>query len=197
MDLAIIGYEMMACLQRLATPLVALSLVGACASPLPEWEERDPSTMTDPGDQFALLDAIRPLSGREYAIGTLATGESQYVDREYTFAQIPPELDGLPVIRTANDDSGAKRGTDDFLSFWLSAEAEVFVLHDVRIEPKPSWLDEWQATGEVVTNDEYGVERSFDVYRGAFAPGEVLIGSNLIERMRSSMYGVAVRPLGE
>ena len=45
-------------------------------------------------------------SGRPYEFdwSGLATGKRHYTDRDYRILQVPPELAGLPFLRTANDD---------------------------------------------------------------------------------------------
>jgi len=93
-------------------------------------------------------------SGKNYKvkIDSLQNGEKVYIDRSYTFTNVPEILTGATYIKTANNDKSSTENT--FLSFIVDQPVTVYVGHDVRFTNKPSWLDSFTDTGmSLVTTD--------------------------------------------
>lgn len=119
-------------------------------------------------------------SGRSYEIDWtgLAAGKRHYTDRNYRILAVPPELNGLPFLRTANNDD--RRLVERLVSFRMDTDATVLIGVDAR-NPEPlAWMkigqpDGFQDTGlQLVTNDP-----TFNIYSKQYSAGEVSLGPNL------------------
>jgi len=199
--------------------LVTFALVAiGCSTPLPEWEEpgesgddrfSEPVVGTvvgvEPGDEdpeaseqtpgsLLTIEDIRAESERAYVLAELVDEPLQFIDRGDRFADFPTHLLGAQLIRTANQDADASPGADEFLRFWISTDAVVYVAHDRRIQGTPNWLASWAPSGEAMRSDEAGTMRVFDLYSREFAPGEIVLGSNVAAPEDYSMYSVVVTP---
>jgi hypothetical protein len=125
------------------------------------------------------------LSPSNYRLGTLAAGELVYVDRDYTYENMPSALSGLTVVRTANDD---KNTTVD-LRISLSESRTLYVGWDVREPNLPEWLQSWDiVTGSLITST---TGNDFEVYRKDFPAGVASLGSTGFSSDSRSMYVVA------
>ena len=123
-------------------------------------------------DTVAPVNIRSVSSGREYALGKATTNEPVYVDRRYSIQSIPHQLEGLPLIRTANDDDRVDR--DEHLTVQLRQPAAIFVCWDERAYRPANWLRGWQRVkGKVDTDDT-----QFDIYSKMFEPGLVTLGGN-------------------
>ncbi|WP_211184432.1 pectinesterase [Paenibacillus lemnae] len=120
----------------------------------------------------------------DYVAGDRMTGSSPY-----TFVTIPEEVQGMEWIRTA---VGSRSATSDrLLSFYLTAEADVYVAHDQRISPKPSWLaSAYEDTGLTIEDSQ---PVSFRLYKKHYPAGSsVVMGPNgSTSRMN---YFVIIKP---
>jgi uncharacterized protein DUF4082/Big-like domain-containing protein/fibronectin type III domain protein len=123
-----------------------------------------------------------------YTWGILNVGKLAYVDRSYKYTTVPIKYAEQYYIRTANND---KRSTGNaFLNFDVNVNVTVYVAHDIRISPKPTWLGRWTNTGKnLVTNDT-----TLRLYSKVFTAGSVTLGGNS-GPSASSMYEVVVVPL--
>ena len=123
----------------------------------------------------------------DYEWGTLDVGELMYIDRSYTFTEIPSQLIGLDYLRTANRD---KRSTDaNSVSFDVSRPVTVFVSFDSRILPLPLWLSDWTPTGDIIRKSSS--DTIFDLYSKDFSVGRVVLGGNAAND--PNMYSVVVK----
>jgi len=99
---------------------------------------------------------VTNLSPLTYETGLFAQGERVYMDRMYVFDAIPDSealaLTGNTYILTANDDKGHEEGTWS-LTFDIDQDATIYVGHDSRITPKPSWLSSWTDTHEDILTE--------------------------------------------
>jgi WD40 repeat protein len=135
----------------------------------------------------ALITNITASSGRTYQRGTLAVDQLPYTDRTYTFTQVPAALTGQEYIRTANADK-ALTGAN-FLTFTLTAPADVYVLWDNRYA-RPSWLpsSSWTDTGLTVTATDATGSLVRRVYRRSYPAGTVSLSGNGLSQ--GVMYNV-------
>lgn len=107
--------------------------------------------------------------------GNLQPGDLVAGDRDaYRFVTIPDELQGMEWIRTA---VGSRSATsNNLLSFYLTADAEVYVAHDSRIAAKPEWLSSYEDTGELIADDQ---PVQFKLYKKPYSAGSyVVMGAN-------------------
>ena len=91
---------------------------------------------------------------------------------------MPAELNGLPFLRTANNDD--RLMTDRLVSFRSESEVDVLVGVDVRNQAPLTWMNVEQPGGfrdtglELVTTDPV-----FKLYEKRFPAGEITLGANL------------------
>ena len=129
-------------------------------------------------------------SGRSYTVveGGLQNGASCYIDRDYTYSDVPEFLVGATYIQTANDDKDSQG--DGFLTFTVDQDVTVYVAHDDRYTTKPDWMADFEDSGLNITTD-----KTFSLYKKDFAAGTVVLGANApAEIGKSSMYTVIVVP---
>ena len=83
-----------------------------------------------------------------YEWGFLAYGERVYVDRFFTYTDVPGPYLGMDYLRTANDD---KAGSDPAaVTFKVAEPVTVYVAYDERISARPAWLADWSDTGDAL-----------------------------------------------
>ncbi len=124
-------------------------------------------------------------SGKLYeVIESLQNGERVYIDRSYTFKTLPGAITGATYIKTANNDKNSTGNT--FLSFTVDQPVTVYVGHDNRITPKPSWLNSFTNTGMTLETSD----TTLDLYSQSFPAGTVVLGGN--DGAKKSMYSVVV-----
>lgn len=119
------------------------------------------------------------------------TGYQQYTDDAAAFSALPPDLYGaewLQAPQYTKAGPGAPLAT-----FNLSAESDVYVGIDTRIEQKPDWLKEYEETNTTLENDRAG-QLKFHVYKKRFPKGAtVTLGNNgKVASGDTPMYAVAV-----
>jgi hypothetical protein len=124
------------------------------------------------------------LSPGEYQWDVLQANKKVYIDRDYTFTNIPPALEGLDYVKTANDDKS--QTSHPFLTFAVDSEVTVYVAYDMRNNPLPDWLNSWTDTGiQLDTSTIFPLQ----VYKKNFNAGLVQLGAN---EKGNSMYVVIV-----
>ena len=131
-------------------------------------------------------------SGQAYVVPAsgLQAGGTVYIDRAYTFTTVPTSVQGAAYIRTANNDKTATNAA--FLSFTVNQPVSVYVAHDDRITPKPSWLSTFTDTGaNLVTSDT-----TLRLFVRSFPAGTITLGGNVSGGNAEilSMYSVIVQP---
>jgi len=122
-----------------------------------------------------------------YQWGTLLVGNRVYIDRGYTFTDIPTSFQGLKYLMTANDDKAVTSPTA--VSFDVNLAVTVLVAYDDRTSGLPAWLQSWSDTG----NEWVNTDSTLHVYRMDFPAGTVTLGGN---SPAQSMYSVAVMAKG-
>ena len=135
-------------------------------------------------DLISSLDAYDSTS--DWSVqDSFAEGLDQYGDRDYKLSGVPSEYVGSEWIRTANDTTDAS--VDPVARFTLLGAADVYVAFDDR-QPAPSWMSDWQDTGDDIINSE---PESFSIYKKYYNSGSrVELGNT--ESSRLSMYTVFV-----
>lgn len=128
----------------------------------------------------AFVTNVEPKSGRPYEIDWtgLAVGKKHYTDRDYTITSVPPELLGVPFLRTANNDDreiGSER-----LSFTSDSTVDVIVGVDVRVNAPLDWMRIGEEDGFVDTERVLRTtDPDFRLFEKTFPPGEIVLGGNL------------------
>ena len=130
-------------------------------------------------------------SPANYLWDTLDVGKVQYVDRTYTFSSVPGLYVGLDYLRTANDDKSSQGIA--WITFDVSQNVTVFIAHDDRISPKPTWMSGYVDTGDDLVSGG-GI---FSLYAQTFPPGTISLGGNIESGTTgNSMYTVVLAPGG-
>jgi hypothetical protein len=102
------------------------------------WGSVSPST-TGTGSFFLGLDTptVATISPTTSQVDTLHVGSRCYIDTTATIKALPPGLDGIVIIKTADAAKRNKQAT--FLTFTLLQDARLYVAYDARVSA-PSWL---------------------------------------------------------
>lgn len=108
----------------------------------------------------------------DYVWATLTNGTATYIDRNFTYSQIPHDYEGFEVLETANADKMS--ATNPFISFEIDMPAIVYVAHFADSSSRPSWLSSWTVTGNVIVT----TDRTLHVYSKDFSAGTVSLGGN-------------------
>jgi hypothetical protein len=117
-------------------------------------------------------------SGKTYGLGRLAPGELQYMDREYRFEYIPGDLRGCLHVRTHGDDKLIGENVT-CVSFFVTREADVFVLFADKFPVLPGWLSQYERTRLSVTRTDTRADDLtgyFGLYRHRVPSGPVVLG---------------------
>ena len=115
----------------------------------------------------------------------LQNGELVYIDRGYTYSAIPVWMEGVTYIKTANNDKASS--SSSFLSFDVNKDVIVYVAHDDRITPKPSWL---KSSYTDIGEDLVTTDTTLSLYASNVISGTITLGGN--EGVRKSMYTVVI-----
>jgi hypothetical protein len=124
----------------------------------------------------------------------LASGSLVYTDRNYRYDNVPPLVQGTTHIRTANNDSVRYN-----LRLVINANKSVqlYVAHTDQQNPKPSWLNAFQDTGENLTfRDRDGNRVVLSIFTAVFPAGDIILGANTSPNGDDrSMYTVALKEI--
>jgi polygalacturonase len=117
----------------------------------------------------------------------LQVGDTIYGDRTYTVTALPAAITGAHWVRTANSSKAST--ANPLVTFSISQGATVYLGVDTRNGKRP-WMDaSWVDTHTVLTTNESGTTRTFEVFNKSFAAGTVALGPNAAT---NSMYTIAV-----
>jgi len=98
-------------------------------------------TPADRPDTVVKAENIKSSDGLEWEFveGGLAVGDPVYVDRDYTYTDIPEEFIGMPYMMTSND---SKLVEDLEITFEIDRPAYVYTFWCPNIQPPRPWLEE-------------------------------------------------------
>lgn len=108
-------------------------------------------------------------------LGDIVFGDRMTGSKVYKFESMPDHLKGQEWIRSA---VGSRSATNnDLVSFFLAADADVYVAYDSRITTEPEWLTaNYEDTGETIADSQPVV---YKLYKKRYAAGShVVMGSN-------------------
>jgi hypothetical protein len=122
----------------------------------------------------------------------LDAGDKQYGDATGAIAALPQKLVEANWIRTANASRNFKG--PELMRFEVTKDAEIYVAHDKRIQPKPAWLANWLDMNETLANNRANGSR-FELYRKLVTAGStVVLGENSTGKSGDAdMYTVLVK----
>lgn len=115
-------------------------------------------------------------------------GGQLYIDRPYTFTEVPAVLTDAVLVSTAMDDKNSK-GTG-FLTFRIGVPATVIVGYDGRAKTVPDWLKDWKALEPVLRSTDAGCP--LKLFAKAFPAGDVALAGNSPVAGVGAMYIVGV-----
>ena len=138
-----------------------------------------------------VIDILAPLS---YQVAPLVEGDRYYIDRSYVLVDIPTAFEGLVWIKTANDDS--KKTTENFLTFTVNRDVQVYVAYDRRAKSLPNWLRSFTPVGQAIAVSDSGAT-PLNLYTRTFSAGTITLGGNQAAGASgaSSNYVVLIAPL--
>ncbi len=147
-------------------------------------------------DQAGIISAVSdnlldPTNRKCYQIvrAGFADGTTAYVDRDYTWQDVPEILRGADYVMTFNED---KRQPDLSLEVQIAQPTRLYILIDDR-SPTPAWLSElgFEDTKTKVTLSETGPKlprNPFSIWQKHIStPGLMKLGAN----QAKAMYAVA------
>ncbi len=124
-------------------------------------------------------------TGKNYAIAeNLSNGVAAYIDRDYTYSNVPSYLLGATYIKPANNDKSVSGSAH--IRFTLDEASSVYVAYDARAG-KPSWLSNYVDTGNSLKTDQ-----TLNLYKREFSAGPVSLNGNNNDSV--SHYVVIVVP---
>ncbi len=106
----------------------------------------------------------------------IQANEQMFGDRSYLIATLPNQYAGYDWIRTGCDSK--KFYGKVMASFTVKDNATVYIAHDERIIPKPSWLADWKDTGDDLIDNQ--PERVvYSIYQKEFLANSIVsLGEN-------------------
>ncbi|MCG8406884.1 MAG: Ig-like domain-containing protein [Phycisphaerales bacterium] len=111
-----------------------------------------------------------------YQVATLSTGDTYFLDRDFTITQMPPFLEGSLGIKTENDDKAVANPV--WVTFEVDIPVEVYVAYDTRATSLPAWMNGFIETGDIIgVSDQAQI--SAVLYKKTYPPGGVMLGGNL------------------
>lgn len=125
-------------------------------------------------------------------VGDPVAGDRISGSKVYRFTDLPDVLLGQEWVRTA---VGSRSSTSaDLLSFYLAADADVYIALDRRITTPQAWVtDDFASTGETVADDS---GNAWKLYKGSFPAGaNVVTGANGATSYMN--YFVVVKPTAD
>ncbi|MCR2805599.1 FIMAH domain-containing protein [Paenibacillus soyae] len=108
-------------------------------------------------------------------LGDIVYGDRMTGSKIYRFESLPDPLLGMEWIRSAVASRSAT--SSDLLSFYLAAEADVYVAYDSRITTEPEWLTaHYEDTGETIVDSQ---PVTYKLYKKRYSAGShVVMGTN-------------------
>jgi HEAT repeat protein len=120
--------------------------------------------------------------------GGFVKGGLVYIDRTYTFTEVPELLTGAILVATAMEDK-ASQGSG-FVTFTLTAPATVLVCYDGRAKAVAEWLKDWRRLEPVLRSTDAGCPLT--LFAKAFSAGPVALSGNSPVPGVGAMYVVGV-----
>jgi hypothetical chaperone protein len=132
---------------------------------------------------MGVLPALAPphqvITGLEqtaYGIHAIALDSKMYTDRDFAVSRIPPLLNRLPAVQTANQDYTSQEETA--LQFCLTQPARVYIAYEASVRRIPEWLRAFDTEAlRLEIEDSFAqIRRAMQIYGRDFDPGPVMLG---------------------
>ena len=140
------------------------------------------------------IGGLHSLSKKSYTTHfPVRAGVRPYIDRNFSYKKLPPELINSVLIQTANEDKfSSDRQT--LITFSVDKPVTLYVAYDKRYRNRPGWLGNFQATGAEALVDAGGGSITQVLYKRRFPAGRLKLGGNLPagQRENFSMYSLFV-----
>lgn len=140
------------------------------------------------GTQASFTFASMPdnsMTPSEYKWDVINDDIQVYIDRNYTYTDVPTPYIGMTYLRTANDHKN--ESGSGFVQFPLDADSRLYIGFDIRSTPIPDWLQNWTNTGDSLE----ATHTTLGLYYKDFGVGTVRLDGNALG---NSMYVVLVGP---
>jgi len=123
-------------------------------------------------------------------IASLNIGQPLYLDKPWTWSNLPQGLVGSAFIRTGTCDPMLAQTFE----FTLHDRATVFIAYDDSVDSPPPWLDAWETTDErlMVEKEGKGEVEVRHLYKKEFEPGKIEFGRNGHQRMSPMNYNIII-----
>ncbi|MFQ5965361.1 MAG: fibronectin type III domain-containing protein [Candidatus Scalinduaceae bacterium] len=133
-----------------------------------------------------IISNLTVASGKPYEVvqSGIHNGELVYIDRTYTYSNVPTLIEGAIYIKTANGDKAST--SSSFITFEVNQDVTVYIAHDDRITTKPSWMTSFTDTGD----DLVIAARTHSIWKKDFTTSTITLGGN--EGGGNSMYTVII-----
>ena len=113
----------------------------------------------------------------KFEVSKVDIDETYYTDREYTFTQIPENFIGLDLIKTPNEDRDLS-SDDNYLSFKMPYNGNVYIAYDGRAEQIPDWLLGFNQMQDLILTSLTS-QPHLKIYNKIYQAGdEIILGAN-------------------
>jgi hypothetical chaperone protein len=121
-------------------------------------------------------EVITNLDPPYYAAHRIGLGKKVYTDRDFVVSRIPPLLNGLPAVQTANQDYLAQH--HPALQFCLTQPARLYIAYEAGVRRIPNWLRAFDSEAmQIEIEDTFArIYRTMQLYSRDFEPGPVSLG---------------------
>ncbi|MBE6849281.1 MAG: carbohydrate-binding protein [Ruminococcus sp.] len=118
-----------------------------------------------------VFDTVNALDWK--LLDNVQAGSPIFGDRAFAYTQLPAALLGAETILTACD---SKNSTADLAAFTAAEDLDVYAAFDVRVDPLPAWISEWERTELTAASDN---DVAFQFFKKSCEKGEtVALGTN-------------------
>ena len=123
-----------------------------------------------------VITDLKAKNGKPYELVRkgFVKGGLVYIDRQYTFVDLPPILANADQIKTAMEDRASR--AKDQTTFRISRPATVIVCYDNRAKSCPAWLRDWKKLDARITTTDGACK--LELYAKSFPAGIVTVPGN-------------------
>ena len=80
--------------------------------------------------------------GGHLTFGKLSAGELLFCDSDYSFTEVPTDLEGATTVQTSVSDTSSDANDSQFICFDITQASAVFILSDAGVDDSdsPQWM---------------------------------------------------------
>lgn len=152
-----------------------------------------------PAESKIVVDEFSVFSNEPYLWSSFAAGGQIYIDRDYVYSSAPPQLKGLPILRTANNDKYYdNEAALPFISFRVKKDVTVYIIYTDRFTNlEQTWLNSangWIKESFTVSTDLAETKSKRSVCSKYFPAGSLVkLGGNGCRNRDCDMYTVVIK----